>query len=90
MAYMALSLTLMHKTTLYLPSDLQSALKDVARRTGRRQADIVREALEVCLREQEYPFPRSIGIGEDTELAARDSEAWLEAEWGRGWVRSPI
>ena len=80
----------MQKTTLYLPSDLQRALKDVARRTGRRQADIVREALEVFLREQKPLFPRSIGIGEDTELAARDCKAWLEAEWGRRWARSHI
>ena len=89
MAYVALSLTPMNKTTLYLPSDLQRA-QDCDWGTGRRQADIVREALELFLREQKPLFPRSIGIGEDTELAARDSEAWLEAEWGRRWARSPI
>jgi hypothetical protein len=82
--YMAYTLAMaMGKTTLYLPSDLQRTLRETARRTGRRQADIVREALDLFLRQQHRPLPRSIGIGEDTELAARDSEAWLEAEWGR-------
>ena len=71
----------MHKTTLYLPEDLQRTLKEVARRTGRREAAIVREALAVYLRHQVRPQLRSIGAGEDTELSARDSEAWLRDHW---------
>jgi predicted transcriptional regulator len=67
----------MHKTTVYLPEDLQRELKEVARRTGRREAVILREALADYLRRQVRPQPRSIGSGEDGELAARDSEAWL-------------
>lgn len=73
----------MNKTTLYLPEDLQRALKEVARQTGRAQADIVREALDTYLRQQPRPQPRSIGAGEDVGLAARDSENWLRAHWGR-------
>lgn len=76
-------LLVVNKTTLYLPSDLQRTLREVARRTGRRQADLVREALDLYLRQQVQPQPRSIGAGEDGELAARDSEAWLKAHWGR-------
>ena len=72
----------MNKTTLYLPEELQAALKAVARRTGRPQADLIREALETYLGQQVRPQPRSVGAGEDAELAARDSEAWLKARWG--------
>ena len=73
----------MQKTTLYLPEDLQRSLKEVARRTGRREAAIVREALAAYLQHQTRPQPRSIGAGEDTVLAARDSEAWLREHWHR-------
>ena len=71
----------MHKTTVYLPEDLQRALREVARRTGRREAAIIREALSVYLAHQARPLPRSIGVGADAELAARDSEKWLRAHW---------
>ena len=73
----------MHKTTVYLSEDLQRELKEVARRTGRREAVILREALADYLRRQVRPQPRSIGSGEDVELAARDSEAWLRDQWDR-------
>ena len=73
----------MLKTTVYLPEDLQCALKEEARRTGRREAAILREALADYLRNQDRPQPRSIGAGEDMELTARESEAWLRARWRR-------
>ncbi len=71
----------MRKTTLYLPEDLQRSLKEAARRTGRPEAAIIREALTEYLRDRARPEPRSIGAGEDAELAARDSEAWLRDHW---------
>ena len=73
----------MNKTTVYLPDELQRGLKDVARRTGRRPAELIRAAIEEFLRVQERPLPRSVGAGEDPELAARDSEDWLRANWQR-------
>lgn len=74
----------MNKTTLYLTDDLQRALKDVARRLGRSQADVVREALEAyVLQQQSRPLPRSLGAGSDPDLNAADSEAWLRANWHR-------
>jgi plasmid stability protein len=74
----------MNKTTLYLTDDLQRALKDVARRLGRSQADVVREALETyVLQQQPRPLPRSLGAGSDPDLSAADSEAWLRANWRR-------
>ena len=74
---------LVEKTTLYLPDELKRALRDAARRLGRAQADLVREALAAYLRAQPRPIPRSLGAGADKELAARDSEAWLRAHWNR-------
>ena len=72
-----------NKTTLYLSPETQRSLRDLARRTGRHQADVIREALELYLQQHgERPRPRSIGSGEDAELAARDSEEWLKARWG--------
>ncbi len=70
------------KTTLYLPTDLQRALQEQARRSGRPQAELVREALRTYLENTASPRPRSLGLGEDTELSARESEAWLARRWG--------
>lgn len=72
----------MNKTTLYLTDDLQRALRDVARRSGRSQAEVVREALEAfVLLQSPRPFPRSIGAGSDPDLNAEDTEDWLRANW---------
>jgi len=73
----------MQKTTPYLTEELQRSLKELARRTGRPDAAIVRDALAAYLQHQVRPQPRSIGAGEDTELAARDSAAWLRERWQR-------
>ncbi len=66
-----------NKTTVYLPAELQRELSEVARRTGRRQAEIIRTAIEQFLRAQERPVPRSVGAGDDAELSAVDGEDWL-------------
>ncbi len=71
----------MNKTTLYLPEQLQRRLRDVARRTGRPQADLVRSALEDYLEADIAPEPRSIAVGSDEGLAGRDSEDWLRKNW---------
>lgn len=72
----------MEKTTLYLPADLQQALQEQARRSGRPQAELVREALRTYLEGAAPPRPRSLGLGEDTELSGRESKAWLVRHWG--------
>ena len=71
----------MRKTTLYLSEDLHETLRSASKRSGVPQADIVREALQTYLHSQQPPLPQSIGAGEDTELSARDSEAWLKEHW---------
>ena len=74
---------LVRKTTVYLPEDLMSELHDAARRSGRSQAELVRDALRAYLDGEDRPAPRSFGRGADTELAARDSKAWLRRQWDR-------
>lgn len=71
----------MTKTTLYLPVDLQRALRDEAKRSGTSQAELVREALGRFLASRGRPLPSSIGIVSDGTLTARESEDWIRATW---------
>jgi hypothetical protein len=73
----------MEKTTLYLPAELQRALQEQSRRSGRPQAELVREALRTYLEGAGSPRPRSLGLGADAELSGRESETWLERQWSR-------
>lgn len=73
----------MEKTTIYLPSELHRALKEAARSEKKAQAEVLRQALEEYLERKERPRLRSVGIGEDRELSAADSEDWLHARWSR-------
>ena len=74
-------MTEMSKTTLYLPRDLQRALRDEAKRNGVSQAELVREALTRFLDSRTRPLPASIGVAADGRLAARDSEDWIRRTW---------
>ncbi|WP_223674071.1 ribbon-helix-helix domain-containing protein, partial [Proteus terrae] len=71
----------MEKTTLYLPPELHRALKEAARREGKSQAELIREALAAYLTQRQRPAFRSLGVGEDEELSGRASEGWLERVW---------
>ncbi len=74
----------MDKTTLYLTPELRRRLRDAARRSGRRQADVIRSALDAYLDEGQANRPRSIGAGEDDSVdavEAADTEAWLRERW---------
>jgi predicted transcriptional regulator len=71
----------MEKTTLYLPAELQRRLSDAARRTGRSQADLIREALRIFLGDLGSRQPRSIGILADPELRGEQTEDWLRDAW---------
>lgn len=74
----------MEKTTIYLPADLRRALKEAARAEKRPQAEVLRKALMEYLERRGRPRPLSVGLGEDEGLSGAESEAWLEARWGRG------
>jgi predicted transcriptional regulator len=71
----------MDKTTLYLTPELRRRLREVARRSGRRQADVIRAALDSYLEESRTNRPQSIGAGEDDALDAAGTEAWLRERW---------
>jgi hypothetical protein len=74
----------MVKTTLYLPEGLQQQIHDIAKQTGRSQADLIREALAAFVGQYERPRPASIGIIDDPNLNGEDSEAWLRRARDRG------
>lgn len=71
------------KTTLYMPAELQQGLRALARRTGRPQAELIREAIAEYVGTQERPLPRSIGAGTGGGVSGAHSEAWLHAQWDR-------
>jgi len=79
----------MEKTTLYLPMALQAELRALARRSGRPQAELIREAVADYVARQDHPWPSSIGSAGDAEEAAdaavsgQASEQWLREEWSR-------
>ncbi len=73
----------MHKTTVYLPGDLKTSLRSMARDTGVSEAELIRQAIgEKIFRHR--PRPRvpltSRGLG-DPEAAHRVDE--LLAGFGR-------
>lgn len=71
----------MEKTTVYLPADLRGWLREESRRTGRTQAELMREALEAYAARRPRPLPTSIGLGSDPELSGADVEDWLRDNW---------
>lgn len=79
------SLAAVEKTTLYLPSDLQLALREEAQRTGRAQAEIMRDALRERLarRGRLDSLDGFAGVVDVPRAAARDDEERLAADWGR-------
>lgn len=76
----------MEKTTLYLPAELQVALREVARREGRSQAQVAREALERYVTTAGAPRPRSLGAFEQEpasgeRVPAKDAKSWVREQW---------
>ncbi len=71
----------MEKTTLYLPEPLQRELREAARREGRPQAELVRDALTAYLTGRPRPRPRSIGMLEDPELTSGNVKSWVHEQW---------
>jgi predicted transcriptional regulator len=69
------------KTTLYLSAELQLALRALARRTGRSQAVLIREALERYVAGADVPRPRSIGAAADGTLGAPEAKRWVRERW---------
>jgi hypothetical protein len=74
----------MEKTTLYLPEGLHQRLRQESRRTGRPQAEIVREALDAYFADKPRTLPRSLGLGNDPDLSGADVDDWLRDNWQPG------
>jgi len=75
----------MEKTTVYLPHELRVALRDLGRRTGRPQAEVIRDALTQYVAQQERPLPRTIGIYASGEVTSDSVEDWLAENWKPDW-----
>jgi metal-responsive CopG/Arc/MetJ family transcriptional regulator len=73
----------LEKTTVYLPADIRRELAEVARRRRVSQAELIREALQNYLAEQERPALRSLGAANSDEITGRTVRAWLRDNWHR-------
>ena len=71
------------KTTIYLPDELRAELAAYLRRSGRRQSDVVREALGSYLRQEQdaVELPTSIGVAAEGTIDAASYEDELGAQW---------
>ena len=70
----------MKRTTVDLPEEANLALKGLVQKTGRSQAELIREAIEQYLSQESQPLPRSVGMGSSgrNDLAEQDEELlWL-------------
>jgi Arc/MetJ-type ribon-helix-helix transcriptional regulator len=71
----------MEKTTLYLPTDLAGQLRELSRRCGISQAELVRRAIREFLEAQGRPPLQSLGVVKSGKIRARDDEEWLRQHW---------
>jgi hypothetical protein len=74
------------RTTVYLTDDLDRLLQETARRTHRPRAEIVRAALSQYLGAQPRPWPRSVGMGTDTDASVTSDNVkqWVRDQWRGG------
>jgi predicted transcriptional regulator len=84
----------MEKTTVYLTEDLQTGIKRVARRQGRSEALVIREALATYIAsEQERPVSQSIGCMDEPLAPGVDSsnvKSWIRDNWAKDYdAKSP-
>jgi predicted transcriptional regulator len=70
----------MKKTTIYLPDELKKRLEAVARKSGRPEAAVIRDAINVATRDAASPLPRipliEQGLGDPT--VAENVDALLQ------------
>jgi predicted transcriptional regulator len=70
----------MKKTTIYLPDTLKIRIEEVARSTGKPEAEVIRDAIFTATFEATAPTPRiplmSRGLGDPT--IAENVDAHLE------------
>jgi hypothetical protein len=79
----------MVKTTVYLDESDAAALRRLAARSGRSQAEIVREAVGRAVAPGRRRTFRSFGAGRGTgEAVGRNAREILREEFGRRHLRS--
>jgi hypothetical protein len=63
-------------TQIEFPETLSSALEHLAQQTGRSSLELIQEAVEMYLSQQNSPLPSSIGMGASgrNDLSQRDEE----------------
>ena len=65
----------MHKTSVSLPDDLKAALLQAAEKTGRREADLIREGIRLAVERYVVPAPTiPILVSDDPTFAERSDE----------------
>lgn len=65
----------MHKTTLYLPDNLKVAIQRLAVETGRSEAAIIREGIELAISQHTPPPPTiPIFVSDDPHFAEEVDE----------------
>ena len=76
---------MMRRTTVFLPDETAEALQEAARRLGRPQSELLREALEEYLPRHARPWPESVAAGRHhvAGVTARNAKASVRAEWDR-------
>jgi Arc/MetJ-type ribon-helix-helix transcriptional regulator len=67
----------MQKTTIYLPRDLRWFLREEAAKTGKSQAELIREGVETLRQSKPVELPRTIGIVQDGTLDAEHAKDWI-------------
>lgn len=67
----------MDKTTVYLPIELKTALRRVARRRGVSEAELIRESIRRVVADDARPRPRA-GLFSGASPIARDADQHLE------------
>lgn len=77
----------MHRTTIFLTEVLRARLEIAAKRQGRPQAEVVRDALSRYLDEEEPPWPSLFGSATTKPEFANDGydssniKDWLRGEY---------
>ena len=77
----------MKSTTVELPDEMDSFLKQIAHQTGRTEAELIREAIEDYLIRKNRPLHSCIGMGASGQpnLAQRDEELLWTEGWQSEW-----
>ena len=78
----------MKKTTVYLDEAIVFAIKDIAARESRPEAEIIHEGRAQYLAGRKRPLPSFVGIAPEGTVHGRDVEAYLDEHWKRDWLSS--